>query len=308
MDYHVPVLADESIAHLNIRPDGIYVDATFGGGGHSRLILQALGPEGRLFAFDQDAAAVANVPPDERLTFIAANFNALRNFLRLYGVTRIDGLLADLGVSSHQFDVPERGFSYRFDAPLDMRMHQQGGQTAADLINQETAEGLQRILSEYGELRNARTVAQAIESARRHQPIRTIGELLSVVDPLVRGPRHRYLAQLFQALRIAVNDEIAALSALLEQATDLLKEGGRLVVISYHSLEDRMVKNMLRRGDAEGTELKDFYGNRYQPYKVITRRPIAPDEAEILRNSRARSAKMRVGERTADQRSNYLNA
>lgn len=305
MDYHIPVLADECIAQLQVRPQGIYVDATFGGGGHSRLLLDALGPEARLFGFDQDPSAADNVPADERFTFIAANFRALRNYLRLYGVTHIDGLLADLGVSSHQFDVAERGFSYRYDAPLDMRMQQEGGRTAAEVLNTTSAEALQQIFSAYGELRNARTLAQAIEAARQQQPLETIGQLLSLVDPLIRGPRHRYLAQLFQAIRIEVNDEMGALKELLVQSTELLRTGGRLVVLSYHSLEDRMVKNTLRFGDPQGQQLQDFYGKIYRPYSLITRRPIVPNADEIARNSRARSAKLRVGERTDDTRTNY---
>ena len=297
MDYHVPVLADESVDYLITRPDGIYVDVTFGGGGHGRLVLEALSPQGKLFGFDQDPDAAANVLDDDRFTFVAANFRDLRNYLRLYGVEHIDGLLADLGVSSHQFDAAERGFSFRFDAPLDMRMNQEGGRTAADLVNELGAEDLQHVLGQFGEVRNARTLAQAIVSARESRPVRTIGDFLTVVDPLVRGQRNRYLAQVFQALRIAVNDEIGALTGLLRQATELLRPGGRLVVISYHSLEDRLVKNFMRAGRADGKPEKDFYGNIDRPYRILTRKPVAPSEAEIARNPRARSAKLRVGER-----------
>lgn len=297
MDYHVPVLADESVDYLLTRPDGVYVDVTFGGGGHSRLILAALAPAGRLFGFDQDPDAATNALDDERFTFVAANFRDLRNFLRLYGVEKIDGLLADLGVSSHQFDAAERGFSFRFDAPLDMRMNQTGDRTAADLVNELAAEDLQYVFGRFGEVRNAKTLAQAIVAARTAHPVRTIGDFLTVVDPLVRGQRNRYLAQVFQALRIAVNDEIAALTGLLEQATELLRPGGRLVVISYHSLEDRLVKNFLRAGRADGKPEKDFYGNIDRPYQILTRKPLQPSEAEVARNPRARSAKLRVGER-----------
>ena len=297
MDYHVPVLADESVGYLVSRPDGTYVDVTFGGGGHSRLVLDALSAEGRLFGFDQDADAATNALDDPRFTFVAANFRDLRNYLRLYGVEQIDGLLADLGVSSHQFDAAERGFSYRFDAPLDMRMNQGEGRTAADLVNVLDAEDLQYVLGQFGEVRNARTLALAIVAARTGRPIATIGDLLTIVDPLVRGQRNRYLAQVFQALRIAVNDEMGALEALLDQATALLRPGGRLVVISYHSLEDRLVKNYLRAGRADGKPEKDFYGNIDRPYRILTKKPLQPSAAEIDRNPRARSAKLRVGER-----------
>jgi 16S rRNA (cytosine1402-N4)-methyltransferase len=297
MDYHVPVLADESVDYLLTRPDGIFVDVTFGGGGHSRLILDQLSPTGQLFGFDQDPDAAANALSDDRFTFVAANFRDLRNYLRLYGVERIDGLLADLGVSSHQFDAAERGFSFRFDAPLDMRMNQEGARTAADLVNELSAEDLQYVLGQFGEVRNARTLAHAIVAARTTRPVRTIGDFLTVVDPLVRGQRNRYLAQVFQALRIAVNDEMEALSGLLQQATELLGPGGRLVVISYHSLEDRLVKNFLRAGRADGKPEKDFYGNIDRPYRILTRKPVQPSEEEITRNPRARSAKLRVGER-----------
>jgi 16S rRNA (cytosine1402-N4)-methyltransferase len=298
MDYHVPVLADESVGYLVTRPNGTYVDVTFGGGGHSRLILAALAPAGRLFGFDQDADAAANALDDPRFTFVTANFRDLANYLRLYGVEQIDGLLADLGVSSHQFDAAERGFSFRFEAPLDMRMDQSSAQrTAADLVNALDAADLQYILGRFGEVRNARTLAQAIVAARTTRPIATIGDLLTIVDPLVRGTRNRYLAQVFQALRIAVNDEMGALEQLLRQATELLSPGGRLVVISYHSLEDRLVKNFLRAGQADGKPQKDFYGNIDRPYRILTKKPLLPDEAEIDRNPRARSAKLRVGER-----------
>ena len=298
--YHVPVLADESVGYLDLRPGGIYVDATFGGGGHSRYILERAGTKDiRLFGFDQDEAAAANALEDSRFTFVAANFRNLRNFLRLYGVDRIDGLLADLGVSSHQFDEADRGFSFRFDAELDMRMGKEtADRTAADVVNHYSAEDLQAVFGQYGEVRNARSLALAIAEAREQAPIATIQDLLRVVDPWVRGTRPRYLAQVFQALRIEVNDEIGALTDLLAQATDLLiPQTGRLSVISYHSLEDRITKNFLKTGNAEGTVNKDFYGKIDRPYKLLTKKPVLPTADECQQNSRARSAKLRAGER-----------
>ncbi|THH41902.1 16S rRNA (cytosine(1402)-N(4))-methyltransferase RsmH [Neolewinella litorea] len=299
MAYHVPVLAGESVGLLNLRPGGVYVDATFGGGGHSRFILEQAGSKDiRLFGFDQDEEAAANALDDSRFTFVAANFRNLTNFLRLYGVDRIDGLLADLGVSSHQFDQAERGFSFRFDAELDMRMGAIADRTAADVVNNYSPEDLQKVFGEYGEVRNARSLALAIAEAREQSPIATIEDFLQVVNPWVRGQRPRYLAQVFQALRIEVNDEIGALSDLLAQATDLLiPTHGRLSVISYHSLEDRITKNFLKTGNAEGIVNKDFYGKIDRPYKVLTKKPVLPSAEEIRQNSRARSAKLRAGER-----------
>jgi len=300
MSYHVPVLANECIEHLQIRPGGIYVDVTFGGGGHSRLILAKAGDDPiRLFGFDQDEDARANALEDERFTFVAANFRHLKRYLRLYGIDQIDGLLADLGVSSHQFDAAERGFSFRFDAELDMRMSKAADRSAADVVNHYSPEDLQAVLGEYGEVRNARTLAHAIVQQRDQQSFRTIADLLRCVEPCIRGQRNRYLAQVFQALRIEVNDEIGALKELFTQATELLSPGGRLVVLSYHSLEDRITKNILRSGNVAGEVIKDLYGNIDRPYKLITRKPILPSEAEIANNSRARSAKLRVGERAA---------
>ena len=298
-DYHVPVLAHECVDYLNLRPGGVYVDVTFGGGGHSRLILErAAEMDIRLFGLDQDEEARANALTDDRFTFVAANFRHLRNHLRLYGIKRIDGLLADLGVSSHQFNAAERGFSYRFDAELDMRMGTAADRTAADVVNHYDADDLQRVLGEYGEVRNARTLAHAIVDARARQPIVTIRDFLDVLDPLVRGTRPRYLAQVFQAIRIEVNDEIGALTDLLATATDLLiPQHGRLVVLSYHSLEDRITKNFLKSGNADGEQVKDFYGNIDRPYKILTKKPVLPNAGEIQRNSRARSAKLRVGEK-----------
>ncbi len=297
MTYHIPVLAAETVKWLNLQAGGTYVDATFGGGGHSRLILADLGDKGHLYVFDQDEDARANVPDDDRLTFIASNFRLLQQYLRLHGVTQVDGILADLGVSSHQFDTGERGFSYRFDAPLDMRMEQQGPQTAADLLHNLSASELQELFSAYGEVRNARTIAEAIVSAREQRPFIRIGDLLTTLEPHVRGQRARYLAQVFQALRIAVNDEMGALKDLLEQATQLLRPGGRLVVLSYHSLEDRLVKNYLKSGNAQGTQEKDFYGHIERPYQLLTKKPLLPTAKEITDNPRARSAKLRVGEK-----------
>ncbi|MEO0734954.1 MAG: 16S rRNA (cytosine(1402)-N(4))-methyltransferase RsmH [Bacteroidota bacterium] len=301
-DYHVPVLAHKCVDYLNLRPGGIYVDVTFGGGGHSRLILERAGNmDIRLFGFDQDEEAAANTLADERFTFVAANFRHLRNYLRLHGVTRIDGLLADLGVSSHQFNQAERGFSYRFNAELDMRMGSGADRTAADIVNNYDADDLQEVFGQYGEVRNARTLAHAVVDARERRPIETIQDFLDVCDPLVRGNRARYLAQVFQALRIEVNDEIGSLTDLLAQATDLLiPNKGRLVVISYHSLEDRITKNFLKTGNKDGDVIKDFYGKIDRPYKVLTKKPVLPSAQEIEQNSRARSAKLRAGARIGD--------
>lgn len=301
-DYHIPVLAHECVDYLNLRPGGVYVDVTFGGGGHSRLILERAGAmDIRLFGFDQDEEARANALDDERFTFVAANFRHLRNYLRLHGVSQIDGLLADLGVSSHQFNQAERGFSYRYDAALDMRMGKVADRTAADIVNNYEADDLQKVFGEYGEVRNAKSLAVAVVAARERTPIVTIQDFLDVCDPWVRGTRPRYLAQVFQALRIEVNDEIGALTDLLAQATDLLiPNKGRLVVMSYHSLEDRITKNFLKTGNADGNVTKDFYGKIDRPYKVLTKKPILPKAEEIQQNSRARSAKLRVGERVTD--------
>lgn len=295
--YHRPVLAQESIAALQIQPDAVYVDATFGGGGHSRLILNELSDKGRLFGFDQDADALPNVPDDARFVLIQNNFRYLKRFLKLHDIRSVAGILADLGVSSHQLDEAERGFSYRFDADLDMRMNQQGERTAADVLNSYPADALQQVFGAYGEVRNARTLAQSIASARQARPLRTIADLLAIVDPLVRGQRLRYLSQVFQALRIEVNDEMGALQEFLEQILEVLQPGGRLAVITYHSLEDRMVKNFLKTGNVAGEVKKDFYGNIERPFKIITKTAIEPSEAEIRENPRARSARLRVGEK-----------
>ena len=297
MAYHLPVLASESIELLAIVPDGVYVDATFGGGGHARLILEQLGPQGRLLGFDQDEDALVNAPQDERFTFVHHNFRFLKRFLRLYGIRQVHGILADLGVSSHQLDVAERGFSYRFDAELDMRMNRQAGKSAADVLNTYEPEALQELFGKYGEVRNARSLAERIFTERSHRPIRSIAEFLAIVAPLVRGHRARYLSQVFQALRIEVNDEMGALQEFLEQAFEVLQPGGRLAVISYHSVEDRMVKNFLKTGNVQGEQNKDFYGNIQRPFVVLTKKAMEPTEGEIAQNPRARSAKLRVGQK-----------
>lgn len=301
MEYHLPVLAKQSIEEMSIKSDGIYVDATFGGGGHSRLILEQLGPEGRLFCFDQDPDARENLWEDERLTFFPANFRYIERFLKMEGVRKVDGILADLGVSSHQFDTAERGFSFRFDAKLDMRMSQSGEVTAATVLNTYSESELQKMFSSYGEVRNSKTLAQAIVAARNSRALETIQDLSGILDSVGRGPKNRYYAQVFQAIRMEVNEEVAVLEDLLSASVNVLKEKGRLVVISYHSIEDRLVKKLMKTGNVDGSVEKDFYGNIYRPFKLISKKAIIPDDAEIKENPRARSAKMRVGERTADQ-------
>jgi 16S rRNA (cytosine1402-N4)-methyltransferase len=294
-------MAAESLEGLAIRPAGVYVDATFGGGGHSRLILQQLGDKGRLIAFDQDEDAVRNVPGDARLTFVPHNFRFLKRFLKLYGIKAADGILADLGVSSHQLDEAERGFAYRFDAGLDMRMNRQQERTAADVLNTYSAEALQRLFSEYGEVRNARTLAQRLVQERQSRSIDTVANLLAVVEPLIRGKRERYLAQLFQALRIEVNDEMGALADFLAQSLEALRPGGRLVVIAYHSVEDRLVKNFLKTGNIHGTPERDFYGNIYRPFRILTKKALQASPEEIAENPRARSARLRIAERLQNE-------
>ncbi len=297
MAYHQPVMARECMDGLAIQQGGAYVDATFGGGGHSKRILEHLGEKGRLIAFDQDEDAAENAPEDPRLTFVPHNFRFLKRFLKLYGTKEVDGILADLGVSSHQLDEAVRGFSYRFDADLDMRMNQQQEQTAARIVNTYSEEALQRLFSEYGEVRNAKTLARRLVEERQNRPVQTIGNLLSVIDPVIRGKRERYLAQLFQALRIEVNDEMGALDDFLEQSMELLKPGGRLVVLAYHSIEDRMVKNFLKTGNVQGKPRRDFYGNIFRPFRLIVKGE-KPTPEEVAENPRARSARLRVGERT----------
>lgn len=280
---------------LNIKPDGIYVDVTFGGGGHSREILKHLGPKGRLLAFDQDADAQKNLPKDDRLTFIDQNFRYLKNNCRLQGAIPADGILADLGVSSHQFDQPERGFSIRFDADLDMRMDQGGSLTAKQVVNTYSEEQLHRIFGIYGEIKNAKTLAQTLVTQRLNKPIDTVDELKKAISKLIpKGKENKYLAQVFQALRIEVNQELEALKEFLEQTVDVLKKEGRLVVMSYHSLEDRLVKNFIAKGKFQGEVEKDFFGNQIKPLESITRKAIVASDEEIKLNNRARSAKLRI--------------
>lgn len=295
--YHQPVLLSECIQGLDIKPEGVYADVTFGGGGHSRAIMERLGT-GHLYAFDQDEDAAANAIADERFTFIPQNFSYFKNFIQLYHNGPIDGVIADLGVSSHQFDTPEKGFSTRFEGRLDMRMSQTNSIDAANVVNTYELDALTKVLSLYGELPNARQLAGDIVMARDAAPIETTGQLKEAVQGrLPRGRENKVLAQLFQALRIEVNHEMEALTSFLSQCADVLKPGGRLVVLSYHSLEDRLVKNFTRTGNAEGKEEKDFFGNLITPYIIINRKPIVPSEEEIAQNSRARSAKLRIAER-----------
>ena len=299
--YHNPVLLTECIDALDIKPGGIYVDVTFGGGGHSRAILERFGAgPGKLLAFDQDADARANADAinDPRLTFIPANFRNLKRFLRLYGVKQVDGILADLGISSHQIDTPERGFATRFDADLDMRMDQQAAVSAKQILNSGTEQELHRILGMYGEITNARTVAMAIVSARANRPLQTINDLKTALQRFApRGKENKFFAQVFQAIRIEVNEELTILKEFLAQTPEVLKPGGRLVVMSYHSLEDRLVKNYMNKGKFHGEVDKDLYGNELKPLQAITRKPIEASDEEVSRNPRARSAKLRVAEK-----------
>lgn len=297
-EYHVPVLLGPSIDGLDIRPDGIYVDVTFGGGGHAKEIAQRLDDKGHLFVFDQDEDAEANLWGADNVTLIISNFRHLTRWMKYHGVIgRVDGILADLGVSSHQFDDPSRGFSYRYDEPLDMRMNQQQVLTAADVVNQYDASRLQDVFSKYGEVTNARTLAQHILKARAGSPISTTGQLADVADQCVKGLRMRYLSQLFQALRIEINDEMGALKALLMSAHEVLKPEGRVSVISYHSLEDRLVKRYFKSGNFEGEPDTDLFGRRKEKWEVITQRPIEPDDEEQRVNPRSRSAKLRIAEK-----------
>ena len=296
--YHIPVLLDECMEQLDIKPNGVYIDLTMGGGGHTGEILQRLGPEGRLFSLDQDPAAEANAPDDERFTFVASNFRFVRGNMRLRGVEQVDGILADLGVSSHHFDAKHRGFSFRGEAPLDMRMNTRAKLTAADIVNTYTNDALSKIFSEYGELDTTWKIANCIERARRIEPITTTAALVEAVKPCTPPKDEaKFLTKLFQALRIEVNAEMEALKMALEQSLKLLKPGGRLVVISYHSLEDRIVKNFMRSGNTEGVIEKDFYGRSTSPLRVITRKAIIPTNEEVERNPRSRSAKLRVAEK-----------
>ncbi|MDZ7634190.1 MAG: 16S rRNA (cytosine(1402)-N(4))-methyltransferase RsmH [Bacteroidales bacterium] len=295
--YHLPALLTESIAGLNLRPDGIYVDVTFGGGGHSRAILDQL-TSGRLIAFDQDADAEANSISDERFTLLNQNFRYLKNNLRYLGITGIDGLIADLGVSFHQFDEQERGFSFRSDAGLDMRMNRQSPLKASDIIRTYAEEKLADVFYKYGELTNSRKLASAIVKARASKPIETVSDLMSALTGLVPSwEENKFYARLFQSLRIEVNHELEALTEMLSQALQILKPGGRLAVITYHSLEDRLVKNFIRTGNFEGTTEKDFFGNMSTPFRAVNRKVIVPAAEEISENSRARSARLRIAEK-----------
>ena len=297
--YHIPVLFNESMNGLFIQPSGVYVDVTFGGGGHSQGILERLGSEGRVYGFDQDADTEENILPDPRFTFVRSNFRYLSNFLRYHGETVVDGIFADLGVSSRHFDDAERGFSFRFGgADLDMRMNNRKGQTAADILNTYPEEALAHIFYAYGELKPARKLASHFVAARTQKPVQTIGELLEALQPFIRKDREKkFLAQVFQSLRMETNSEIEALCALLTQSVNSLKPGGRFVIISYHSLEDRLVKNFFRTGNFEGIVEQDFYGNRISPFRPVNHKVITPAPEEIEKNPRARSAKLRIAEK-----------
>jgi 16S rRNA (cytosine1402-N4)-methyltransferase len=296
--YHVPVLLEESINSLNISPEGVYVDVTFGGGGHSREILNRLNEDGHLFGFDQDTDAEKNLLPGKQFTFIKSNFRYLSNFMDWNNVEKIDGLLADLGVSWHHFDDETRGFSFRFEGDLDMRMNKHAAKTAADVLNTYTEENLAGIFYNYGELKSSRAIAKAVVRTRETQKIRTVRDFLNVLKPFFsREKEKKQLAQAFQALRIEVNEELEALKDMLQQAADLLKSGGRLVVITYHSLEDRLVKNFFKTGDFEGTVKKDFFGNILTPFRLINNKVIVPNTEEIEKNPRSRSAKLRIVEK-----------
>ena len=297
--YHIPALLDAAIEGLKIKPDGVYVDATFGGGGHSRAILTKLGPDGRLFGFDRDLDALANVPDDPRFTFVHSDFRYISNFLHFHGVDHADGILADLGVSFHHFDSAERGFSFRADAPLDMRMNRNGDRTAADLLAGYGKDDLERLLRAYTDLKRPGAIAAAIVRARDAAPLQTTSQLVEAVRGSINPKSEKKdLAQVFQALRIEVNGEMDALQGLLTQSLRVLRTGGRLAVITYHSIEDRMVKNFIRSGNTRGEIDKDIFGNVHTPWKAVTRSPITPDEAEVEANPRSRSAKLRVAEKT----------
>ena len=298
LTYHVPVLLDASVSGLDIKAGGVYVDVTFGGGGHSKEILSRLPDGARLFSFDQDADAERNVIADDKFTFVRSNFRYIKNFMKFHGVESVDGVLADLGVSSHHFDDSERGFSFRFDGKLDMRMNQRAGKTAADIVNTYDEEALADLFYLYGELKNSRKIASAIVKTRSTKALHTIEDLLNIVKPMFGREREKKeLAKVFQALRIEVNQEMDALKEMLLAATELLKPGGRLSVITYHSLEDRIVKNLMKTGNCEGKEEKDFFGRSNSPYRLINNKVIAPDADEQERNPRSRSAKLRICEK-----------
>ncbi len=296
--YHTSVLLHESVDGLSIRPNGVYVDVTFGGGGHSREILKRLGPQGRLIAFDQDSDALANAPADNRLVLIHGNFRFLKNYLRYAGYHQVDGLLADLGVSGHHFDSQERGFSFRFDSKLDMRMNQQAKTTAATIVNTYTVDQLANLFRLYGEVDNAGRIAKLIEAYRSKNQIVTVQQLKdAIADATPQKAAPKYLAKVFQALRIEVNNEMLALREMIEQSAQVIKPGGKLVVITYHSLEDRLVKNFVKNGQFEGQPEKDIYGNVNTPFRAENRKVIVPNDAELNENSRSRSAKLRIAEK-----------
>lgn len=298
-DYHIPVLLSETLEGLNIQPDGIYVDCTFGGGGHSRAILSRLGAKGKLVAFDQDDDAKKNMPDDERLVFVSHNFRHLQRFLRLEQITAVDGIMADLGVSSHQFDEAERGFSTRFNAALDMRMDQRQSLTAFDVVSTYTEQQLHKLFEQYGEVTNSKTLARKIADVRHTASLKTIDGFKNAVRDVVKGNPNKYFAQVFQALRIEVNDELGALKAMLEQIPNLLKPGGRVAIITFHSLEDRLVKHFFKRGSFDEPEENPFTNTVNESVlKIITKKPIGPSEEEMKRNPRSRSAKLRVAEKT----------
>ncbi len=298
--YHLPVLLEETIEALNINPSGIYVDVTFGGGGHSRAILEKLDENGRIYVLDQDLEAVQNVSEDERMIFIHSNFRHLKRMLRVEGVTQVDCILADIGVSSHQFDKGERGFSFRFQGDLDMRMNQAQKLTAADVVMTYSEDELTDLFQNLGEVRNTKTLVKCICEGRLKMKIKTIEEFIHCIESVIKGNRAKYLAQVFQALRIEVNDELTALEEMLNDAYDILKENGTLAVISFHSLEDRIVKNFFKTGNVEGELEKDDYGNIYRPFTIITKKPIEASQAELKINSRARSAKLRVARKSEE--------
>ncbi len=296
--YHIPVLLRESIDGLDIKPDGVYVDVTFGGGGHSKEILKRLGKKGHLYSFDQDEDAEGNIPEDNRFTFVRSNFRYLRNWMRYYEVEQIDGLLADLGVSSHHFDDETRGFSFRFDVPLDMRMNKRAGMTAADILNNYSEEQLADVFYVYGELKNARKIANTVVKSRNEKSIETTGDLLRITEDLLPKTREKKeTAKLFQALRIEVNHEMDALKDMLNGAREVLRDGGRLSVITYHSLEDRIVKNFMKAGNAEGKVKQDFFGRVEAPFKQVGEKIVTPSEEEQQQNPRSRSAKLRIAEK-----------
>lgn len=296
--YHVPVLLKETVEGLNIRPDGVYVDVTFGGGGHSREIMSHLSAEGHLYSFDQDADAMQNIWQDSRFTFVRSNFRYLKNWMRYYGVEQIDGLLADLGVSSHHFDEEERGFSFRYDGHLDMRMNREAQTTAADVVNNYPEEKLADVFYLYGELKQARKLAALLVKARMTRPIETTADLQEIARPLfVRDREKKEMAKVFQALRIEVNQEMDALREMLAAAAELIRPGGRLAVLTYHSLEDRLVKNLIKTGNVEGKVEQDFYGNIVGPFKAVNNKVIVAGEEEVAANPRSRSAKLRIAEK-----------